>query len=223
MKVRIGGVEQSEPRSMQVKVACPHCGHLATLDPLQGFADLHTLESAGGIMSNLLILGQRVCPDTQCRGHVFFVARSERGKSARVVALYPGLEIALDEKNLPSRLVAALKEAIRSHAAECYAGSAMLVRKTLEVLCEERGVTGGDLKERLTKLSETIILPKDLVEGFTHVRLLGNDAAHVEARTYDDIGPEEVAVAIEFTKEVLKACYQYSDLIARMRPRGTGA
>jgi hypothetical protein len=56
-----------------------------------------------------------------------------------------------------------------------------------------------------------------VLDGLDDLRLLGNDAAHIESNVYDRIGREEVEVGIEFTKEVLKAVYQYSALLARLR------
>jgi hypothetical protein len=53
--------------------------------------------------------------------------------------------------------------------------------------------------------------------GLDDLRLLGNDAAHTESTAYEQVSQEEVEVAIEFTKEVLKAVYQYRDLLNRMR------
>jgi hypothetical protein len=49
------------------------------------------------------------------------------------------------------------------------------------------------------------------------LRLLGNDAAHIESNVYDKIEREEVEVGIEFTTEVLKGVYQMSALLARLR------
>jgi hypothetical protein len=36
------------------------------------------------------------------------------------------------------------------------------------------------------------------------IKLLGNDAAHVEAKTYDEIGKEEIEAIIELTRELPK-------------------
>jgi len=49
------------------------------------------------------------------------------------------------------------------------------------------------------------------------LRLLGNDAAHVEAKAYDAIGSAEAALAIELAKELLKAVYQYSALVTKLK------
>ena len=63
-------------------------------------------------------------------------------------------------------------------------------------------------------------MPADLLEALDHLRMLGNDAAHVEARVYEQIGPKEIEVGIELTKEILKATYQYSGLLARLKGLG---
>ena len=49
------------------------------------------------------------------------------------------------------------------------------------------------------------------------LRLLGNDAAHIESREYDHVGKEEVEVGIELAKEVEKGVYQMSALLTRLR------
>ena len=46
---------------------------------------------------------------------------------------------------------------------------------------------------------------------------MGNDAAHLEAKTYDEIGQEEIEVALELTKEILKAVYQLDSLVKKLR------
>jgi hypothetical protein len=46
---------------------------------------------------------------------------------------------------------------------------------------------------------------------------LGNDAAHIESQEYDKVGQEEVEIGLELAKEVLKAVYQYSALLNRLR------
>ena len=48
------------------------------------------------------------------------------------------------------------------------------------------------------------------------LRLLGNDAAHIEAKVYEQIGHDEVEAAIDLTKEILKAVYQLDGLVKRL-------
>ena len=91
-----------------------------------------------------------------------------------------------------------------------------MVRKTLEELCRVEGAEGTNLKERIRELGTKVTLPVDLLDGLDELRLLGNDAAHVESREYDQVGKEEVEVGIMLAKEVLKARYQYSLLLTRL-------
>ena len=51
----------------------------------------------------------------------------------------------------------------------------------------------------------------------TRLRLLGNAAAHVESKTYEEIGAAELQAAIEFTKEILKGVYQYKGLLTKLQ------
>ena len=92
-----------------------------------------------------------------------------------------------------------------------------MVRRTLEVICDDNGVSGNNLKQRIEALGQTIVLPQQLIEGMDELRLLGNDAAHIEARVFTNIGRAELDVAIRFTKEILKAVYQYNALLRELQ------
>jgi hypothetical protein len=50
--------------------------------------------------------------------------------------------IDFDSKGIPKKITKALEEAILDHANKCYLSAAIMVRKTLEILCEEQGVKG---------------------------------------------------------------------------------
>jgi HEPN domain-containing protein len=110
-----------------------------------------------------------------------------------------------------------MEEAVTCHATESFIAAAIMVRKTLEELCRERGAKGNNLKDRLKDLRGKIVLPQELLDGLDDLRLLGNDAAHIESQEFDKVGRDEVEVGIEFAKEVLKAVYQYSALLTRLR------
>ena len=92
-----------------------------------------------------------------------------------------------------------------------------MVRKTLEELCHDRRVTGQNLKEKIQALGTTVVLPQPMLDGLDDLRLLGNDAAHIESRVFNDVGQDEVEVAIDVTKEILKAVYQYGAIMDRLK------
>ena len=60
-------------------------------------------------------------------------------------------------------------------------------------------------------------MPPALLAALDELRLLGNDAAHIRSRDYDQIGQQEVEVGLELTKEILKAVYQYDHLLGRLQ------
>ena len=184
---------------------CPGCGQLGTFELLIG--NSQDIALAGGFR-----IGERRCPNSECRALIFVIWRNNN-----VIRSYPALRIDFDKTNIPGAIVSALEEAITCHANECFIAAAIMVRKTLEEMCRERGGKGKDLKERIRDLGTKIVLPSDLLNGLDDLRLLGNDAAHIESREYDQVGKEEVEIGIEFTKEVLKAMFQYSALLNRLR------
>jgi hypothetical protein len=149
-----------------------------------------------------------------CRAHLFFVWDHA---ASRVAALYPPELIDFDTTNIPASVSKATGEAIACHSIECYTASAIMVRKTLEELCHDQKAKGGNLKERLRDLGTKIVVPKDLLDGLDDLRLLGNDAAHIESQEFTTVGEEEVEIGIEFAKEVLKATFQYSKLLKKLR------
>ena len=109
------------------------------------------------------------------------------------------------------------EEAIICHANNCFVASAIMIRKTLEVICADRSVKGENLYKRLINLSSKILIPKELIEGMQELRLLGNDAAHIETTAFNAVGKNEIEISIEFTKEILKAVYQYEGLLGKLK------
>jgi hypothetical protein len=182
---------------------CPACSHVAAFDPLAGMNDV--------VVAGYL-LGHRRCPNTACHAHVFVVIRPQQG----VVATYPPVMLDFDVANIPAKLAATFQESLVCHANECYTAAAMMVRKTLEQLCLERGATGKNLKERVADLRTKVILPSALLDAADGLRLLGNDAAHIEAQTYNDVGKREVELAIALTREIMKSLYQYQSLLDQL-------
>jgi len=69
-----------------------------------------------------------------------------------------------------------------------------MVRRLLEELCEDNKASGSDLKARLAAVRGTVVIPQELLTAADELRILGNDAVHVEAKAYDAIGSNEAAL-----------------------------
>jgi hypothetical protein len=210
MIFQIENISHEESKKAVVKLRCPSCRQRGTFDTVV-LHDLLTILRPSNIS---VILGQRRCPDPECRAHVFF-ALDKAAKS--ILISYPAERIDFDSTDIPASVLSSFEEAITCHAAQCYVAAAIMVRKTLEEICRERQAKGANLKQRLETLRTKVVLPQELLDGLDDIRLLGNDAAHIESQQYDKVGQEEVEIGMEITKEVLKAVYQYASLIGRLQ------
>ena len=138
-----------------------------------------------------IICGQRRCADPDCWGHLFIVVRH-----GKLLASYPPVRIDFESENIPEGVVRTFEEALDCHAAGCFTAAAIMVRRTLEEICAERGTQGAMLRARLKDLRSKIVLPSELLDAMDGLRLLGNDAAHVEAQAFLKISEEELDVAV---------------------------
>jgi hypothetical protein len=207
-RVRVDGFGNQPVSSLSVSLRCPGCRQQGTFDGLS-VDDIQATDSQEGTTH---IMGHRRCPNPECRTHVFFA-----WFDGEIVAFYPPETFDFDPENIPDRVRSALEEAIVCHSVGRHVAAAMMIRKALEEVCKDQEAKGENLKERLEALRETVVLPKELLDGLDDLRLLGNDAAHVEARVYDTIGKQEVDVSLELTKEMLKGLYQMSALVERLK------
>jgi hypothetical protein len=185
---------------------CPVCGHDAAFERLDNINDLHL--RADGRRTGL-----RMCPRPQCRAVVYLVF-DEQGE---ILLTEPRLTIDFDASNVPDAIRDTFEEALVCHANACHVAAGIMVRKTLEVLCDHEGVTSGGLRGRVAELRSKVTLPPALLEGLEELRLLGNDAAHLEARVYEEIGPAEIELAIDIAKEIIKSLYQTQTLLSRLQ------
>ena len=183
---------------------CPGCGRESTFDPIPNFPD--------HIVDGSRFVGHRRCPSPACRTHVFVVWEMPQN----VLASYPPQTIDFDKTDIPAPVVSCFEEVIKCQANECHRAAAMMVRKTLEVLCADRNADGATLSDRIQALRTKVVLPEALLQALDALRLLGNDAAHIDARTYSDVGDSEVKAGIALAKEILKAVYQFDALVRQL-------
>ena len=207
MKVSVDRIDPNNTYQ-NVSLKCPHCGHNGTFLNLGG-SDICVLDN----MMCRYYLGVRRCPNQRCKGHLFFITNYDN----EILFTSPSETIPYDNDNIPEEISKAFQEAIICHSNNCFIASAIMIRKTLEEICADREAEGKNLFARLKDLSSKILIPKELIEAMDELRLLGNDAAHIEAQTFNEVGKNEIEISIEFTKEILKAVYQYESLLTKLR------
>ena len=96
---------------------------------------------------------------------------------------------------IPSEIADAFNEAQTALAANCPRAAAVMARRTLEAIADDKGQTTGSLAERLKKMTEAGLLQPVLADWAKEVRLIGNIGAH-----YDPMK----AVSIEDAKQLTK-------------------
>ena len=172
----------NDANTAAISIRCPHCRELGSFDVVRNKAIVfHKSIAPNGVLQ--FIASIRICPNTKCRGLVFTI---EYG--ATLVEVEPPQLIDFTLENLPDQLQLTLKEAIACHGAGAYRAAAMMVRRLLEEICEANKAAGQNLHTRLAALKGTIVLPDALFEAMNELKALGNDAAHIEAKAYDNIG-----------------------------------
>ncbi|HMR89770.1 MAG TPA: DUF4145 domain-containing protein [Saprospiraceae bacterium] len=200
MHVKFTGAETGHnPPPMQIN--CPFCGGFGTFQVLNNLkTDTNT---------NISV---QSCPSLNCKALVLGIF-----KGIHLQKTYPGLGRPVNTDNVPNRIKSAFKEGVECFANNCHVAAAIMIRKTLEEICIDKGATGNNLYKKIEDLSTKILIPKELVEAMHELRLLGNDAAHIEAETYNEIGVNELTISIDFTQEIIKAIYQYENLLTKLR------
>ncbi len=202
-----------------VSLRCPDCGRYGTFEPVESLEDylqsIQQTEQVGPQSTRSYFeywrWGQRRCPFPECHAHVFVVLQDDT-----VITSYPPETIDFNREGIPTNITNTLEEAITCHANRCYVASAIMVRRTLEEICEDREAKGANLWQRIGKLKERVVISEGLIEGMGNLIMLGNDAAHVESRTFEQVSKEEVGLGIEIAKEILKAVYQEKTLVERL-------
>jgi hypothetical protein len=113
---------------------------------------------------------------------------------------------------VPAPIARDFEEAIQSEAAGFMYGAALVGRRSLQAAAREViGGKKGDLKTEIDQIPDDR-LNKAMKEMAHEVRLIGNDAAHV-----DEITPDEVKELLGFTRLVLDSLYIQPARLAALR------
>ncbi|MCG3134370.1 MAG: hypothetical protein HMLKMBBP_01676 [Planctomycetes bacterium] len=119
--------------------------------------------------------------------------------------------------DVPPRIARALGEAMRALHAQCHSSAAVMARRTLEAVTEDKGAPNGTLKQRVDELATRGLLLPALMEMATEVRLIGNVGAHFDPM--EEVSAADARALVEFVIELLKYLYELpAELARRKRP-----
>lgn len=136
-----------------------------------------------------------------CTQH-FLVIRNRN--EDKIIAMYPeSLPGHVDEK-IPDPIKADFKEALVCEAAGSYRGAAALARRTLQVICLDKGTPANKkLHKQIDWLFENSIITSDIKNWAHEVRFVGNDAAH----------PNTTEVAKDDARDILELLESMCDVL----------
>lgn len=142
---------------------CPHCG---VARPVLGICN--RVSTSAVIGSRTRVWAVYSC--TTCGGAV----TAEANNSAEVVAFYPPLPVA--DAAIPERARACLQQALETrHAAM---GCVMLCASAIDAMLKEKGLTKGNLFERIDKAADDHVITKEMARWAHNIRLDANDQRH---------------------------------------------
>lgn len=212
--LNVSEIKNVDSQSM-VNGYCPKCGQKVIFSKIKDSKDLQCYNAYG---HGYKILGQRHCPDMNCFAHIFFIIHVNSGGYSDIEIFPNKFPIqSLDFNLLPGGIKETLNEALECYNHSCYKASAIMIRRTLEEICEECSVKGDNLHQKIEKLKSKINISEDLYNAFVELKFLGNDAAHIESKHFEKIKNEEIEVAITLLIEILRALYQHKNILDSLK------
>mgnify|MGYP000863696169 CR=1 FL=1 len=106
------------------------------------------------------------------------------------------------DEYIPKEIAFTYNEAIKVEQISFF-GFSCLIRKVLELICEDKVANGKNLKEKLKALKERKIIPDILYEMGDTLRILGNKSVHADYK----IDVFEVNIMREFICAIIEYVY----------------
>ncbi len=199
----VSGVDGMPVDGPRVAARCPECGHESVFER---FGEMKDLLYRGHVY------GQRRCPNPNCDSHLFFITKGKEG-----VTTFPAQRVDFEKDGVPEQIMTPLEEALDCHANGCYTAAALMTRRALELICDDRAAAGERLVERLKDLAREIVLPDKLLKEINILKIFGDDRADAHLSTFPQVGREESETGLALAKEIVKAAYQYDKLVDKLR------
>lgn len=181
-----------------MKVYCTHCHHDVEANLIRHF-DSTVIE---GIQYKY---GFHKCP--RCQSPLLVQRSRQKGMGPRInqVTLFP-LEPFKVDAAFPAAVKHDYEETVKCFQANAYTATAIMCRKMLECILEEKKVVGRNLSEKLSRAKEDKVIDATLLQWANMLRLVGNEAVHGIAATFTK---EDAEDALTFIRAILEYIYTY--------------
>jgi hypothetical protein len=105
---------------------------------------------------------------------------------------------------VPNDLRREFEEAQACLSARAFTASVVMVRRTLEGICKDNGITRKNLADMLTKLRDDGLVDATLAEWADSLRHLGNEGAHFTGK---QVSQQDATDALAFAEALLDHIY----------------
>ena len=173
---------------------CPNCKSASALTDRAKYVK----EVKGGQLNIVYAVAE--C--NSCDFH-FLVARESR--SGKIIKVWPKSLPAKVNELIPDPIRSDFEEALVCEAAGSLRGAAALARRTLQVICLDKGSSKDKkLNKQIDELFEKNIITHEIKSWAHEVRFVGNDAAHPNST---DVDAEDARDILELLQSMCDVLY----------------
>jgi hypothetical protein len=195
------------------KFTCPHCHAISAFDCIFSIRGLY--------QGNYYPISVWSCHN--CNRAIFVRQKTADNYYSKnqfdIESILPATQPIVDNR-IPGGIAADFIEASKDYNIASYKSAAVMARRTIQKMCLNLGATKGkNLYEQIGELEKSGKLHPDLASMATEIRFLGNDGAHPEDDSLDEISPEDAEEIINFTAELLDDLYVRPEKVAAMKSR----
>jgi hypothetical protein len=146
-----------------------------------------------------------VCEGPRCRQPSMicgiYIGDLRDAKHFNVDTVYPNDRTSYQQPGVPERIAKTFEEALNCQAANLPYGAAVVGRRTLQIALMDKGASGTNLVEQIKQMPDDV-LPGTFKKVAHQVRLIGNEAAHV-----DELTGTDTERLLKFVEQVLHQLY----------------
>lgn len=213
-------------RPAQANFQCPHCGLHSVHEFLAGDAQYQAPgeidvrkdpTSEWTTVPSMVKHTHWIMRCVNCQKDTYFLTRGEPTPTivveagaegtlrctCRIVHQYP-IWTTTAHDSVPVDIAGTTDEAERCLSVGARNACAVMTRRAIHSLCEDKGATGDNLYKQLKHLKEKQIITPDLYEWADSLRVLGRDGAHPE---FPEITPEDAEDGVKLLREIIRFVY----------------
>lgn len=197
---------ENQKKSKSKVRECFHCGNRAPMEIVGTYNDTIVLGDppyTDVVYYNWLLL---ICPSCM-KPTLEEILRTtldqdiDEGWPVHETTLYPSQ---IQVEYLPEKVKTSYQSALKVRNVELNA-FAVLIGRTLDIICNERNAKGNTLYEKLNDLSSRNEIPGRLADMAQGIRVLRNIGAHADL---GEIVQEDVPILIDFCEAILEYLYK---------------